>query len=123
MQLEDYDEAITYIGNFVRIRPKNTNGWIELLNCFYKGGLFEDGFEYAVTALEHTDSKPIFVYFKSAFLFSMGQSKEALIYLEYALQANPKLIKQFIEIKPSILQNQQVVELISQYKKSKSSKK
>jgi len=123
MQLQQFDEAITYLGNVVRIRPKNTNGWIELLKCFYQGQLFEEGFEYAATAFEHTDSKPIFVYFKSAFLFAMGQSKQALQYLEYALKANPKLIKQFIEIKPSILQNQQVVELISQSKKSKSRKK
>jgi tetratricopeptide (TPR) repeat protein len=122
MQLEDYDEAITYIGNFVRIRPKNINGWIELLNCFYKGRLFEEGFEYAVTAFEHTDAKPIFVYFKSLFLFAMGQSKQALIYLENALRSNPKLVKNFIEINPTLLQNQQVVDLIARYKKSKPAK-
>jgi len=33
---------------------------------------------------------------------------------------NPKLIKQFIEINPAILQQQQVVELIARYKKKKS---
>ena len=123
LQMENYDEAITYLGNVVRIRPKNTTGWIELLKCFYQGEFYEEGFEYAALAFEQTESKPIFVYFKTAFLFAMGQSKQALIYLEYALTANAKLIKQFIEINPSILQNQQVVDLIARYKKSKSKKK
>ena len=123
LELENYDEAITYLGNVVRIRPKNLSGWIELLKCLYKGELFEEGFEYAAMAYENTDSKLIFVYYKSAFLFAMGQSKQALIYLENALIVNPRLIKQFIEINPSILQNQQVVDLIARYKKNKSSKK
>ena len=49
-----------------------------------------------------------------------GKSKEALICLENGMTVNPKLIKQFIEINPSILQHQQVVELIAKYKKKKS---
>jgi len=122
LQLENYDEAMTYLGNVVRIRPNSVNGWIELLKCLYQGELFDEGFEYAAMAFEQTDSKPIFVYFKAAFLFAMGQSKQALIYLEHALTVNPKLIKQFIEINPAILQHQQVVDLLARYKK-KSSKK
>nr|HPH86567.1 hypothetical protein [Ferruginibacter sp.] len=61
-----------------------------------------------------------FIYFKSMFLFAAGKSKEALICLENGMAINPKLIKQFIEINPAILQQQQVVELIARYKKKKS---
>jgi hypothetical protein len=32
------------------------------------------------------------------------------------MQKSPKLIKQLIELNPSLLQNQQVVELITRYK-------
>jgi len=120
MQLGNIDEAITYLGNVVRIRPKNVTGWTELLKCLYLGRLFDEGLEYAQFALEQTDSKPIFIYFKSMFLFAAGKSKEALICLENGMAINPKLIKQFIEINPAILQQQQVVELIARYKKKKS---
>jgi tetratricopeptide (TPR) repeat protein len=120
MQLGNIDEAITYLGNVVRIRPKNVTGWTELLKCLYLGHLFDEGLEYAQFALEQTDSKPIFIYFKSMFLFAAGKSKEALICLENGMAINPKLIKQFIEINPSILQQQQVVEMIARYKKKKS---
>jgi tetratricopeptide (TPR) repeat protein len=123
LQTDNFDEAIVYLGNFVRIRPKNIHGWTELLNCMYQGALYEEGIEYAGIAFEQTDGKSIFLFYKSAFLFANSRSKEALIYLEHGLSSNPKQIRQFLEINPSILQNQMVVDLISKYKKSSSRKK
>jgi len=119
MELGNIDEAITYLGTVVRIRPKNTAGWIELLKCLYKGKLFDEGLEYSAFAFEQTDSKPIFIYFQSMFLFALGKHQDALISLENGLKASPKLIKQFIEINPSILQRPLVAELISLYKNKK----
>ena len=121
-QLGNMEEAVTYLGNVVRVRPKNCTGWIELLKCLYQGNLFEEGLEYAGFAYEQTDAKPIFIYYKSAFLFAAGKIKEALIYLENGLNANPRLIRQFVEINPSLMQNQQVVALLARYKKTKSRK-
>ena len=120
MQLNNVDEAITFFGNVVRVRPKNINGWIELLKCMYNAAMYEDGIEYAQFALEQTDGKPIFLFYKSMFLFAEGKFKEALLYLENGMAANPKLIKKFIELNPSILQHQQVVELVARYKKRRS---
>ena len=120
MEMNNIDEAITYFGNVVRVRPKNTAGWIELLKCLYKGELYEEGLEYSSFALEQMDAKPVFIFYKSIFLFASGKTKEALIYLENGMAANPKLIKQIIEINPSILQQQQVIEIIARYKKKKS---
>ncbi len=122
MEMGNIDEAVTYLGNVVRVRPKNIAGWVELLKCLYQGELFEEGIEYAGYAFEQTDGKPIFVYYKSAFLVASGRSKEAMLYLEQGVQANAKLIRQFIEINPSLLQNQQVVELIARFKKTKNRK-
>ena len=122
MQMGNIDEAVTYLGNVVRVRPKNVTGWVELLKCLYQGKLYEEGLDYASFAYDQTDAKPIFTYFKSMFFFASGRSKEALIYLEHAMSNNPRLIKQFIELNPSILQNHQVVEIIAKYKKSKSRK-
>ena len=119
MQLNNIDEAITYFGNVVRVRPKNMNGWLELLKCLLSAGLFEEGTEYADFALEQTEQKPIFLFYKSMFLFAEGKFKEAALNLENGMAANPKLIKKFIELNPSILQHQQVVEIIARYKKQK----
>ena len=120
MQLHNIDEAITYFGNVVRVRPKNINGWLELLKCLYVAGMFEEGREYADFALEQTDQKPIFLFYKSMFLFANGKMKEAMVQLENGMAANPKMVKKFIELNPSILQHPQVVEIIARYKKQKS---
>lgn len=120
MELDKLDDAITYFGNVVRVRPKNMNGWTELLKCLYKAEMLEEAMEYANFAFEQTDGKPIFLFYKSAFLYAMGKPKEALLHLETAMSRNPKLIKKFIEINPAILQVQQVVDLIARYKKRNS---
>jgi tetratricopeptide (TPR) repeat protein len=123
IQTGDFDEAIVHLSNVVRVRPKNTNGWIELLNCFYFSKQSEDGYEYASHAYEITGSKPVFLFYKVAFLLELGKSKDALLYLEQALSNNPNQIKFLIEINPSVLQNQQIVDLIARYKKKSSKKK
>lgn len=119
MELGNVDEAITHFGNVVRLRPKITNGWIELLKALYLAELYAEGIDYSSFAYEQTNGKPIFIYFKSMFLFECGKTKEALLLLESALIENPKLIKKFIEINPGILQMQKVVELIARYKKKR----
>lgn len=120
MEMGKLDDAITYFGNVVRVRPKNLNGWTELLKCMYKASLFDEALEYVIFAYEQTDGKAIFIFYKSAILLAMGKSKEAIIQLELGMQLNPKLIKKLIELNPSILQNQQVVDVIARSKKKKS---
>ncbi len=120
MELDKLDDAITYFGNVVRVRPKKLSGWIELLKCLYKAEMYEEALEYSGFAFEQTDNKPIFLFYKSAVLYAMGKSKEALIQLEAGMARNPKLIKKFIELNPSILQHQQVVDIIARFKKRRS---
>jgi tetratricopeptide (TPR) repeat protein len=120
MEMGNLDDAITYFGNVVRVRPKNLNGWIELLKCLYKATLFEEALEYANFAFEQTDGKPIFLFYKSAILFALGKSKEATLQLEMGMEKNPKLVKKIIELNPAILQSQQVVDVLARFKKKKS---
>lgn len=120
LELGKLDDAITYFGNVVRVRPKNINGWTELLNCLYQADMFDEALEYAGFAFEQTDGKPIFLFYKSAILYAMGRSKEALLHLETGMSRNPKLVKKFIQINPALLQVQQVVDIIARFKKRKS---
>jgi len=119
MALGNFEEAISYLGIVVRVRPKNSRGWIEMLKCFYVGEMFEEGLQYTYFALEHLESKPIFHYYKSLFLFALGKSREALASLESGMNSNPKLIRQFLELNPTFLQHQQVIEIIARHKKKK----
>ena len=119
MELNKIEKVVQYFGNVVKARPKNVNGWLELLRCLYKAECFDEAMEYIDHALKMTSGKAIFFFYKSLFLFALGKSKEAIIQLESGMEKNPKLIKKMIELNPAILQNQQVVDIIARFKKNK----
>ena len=119
LQIKNYEEAITYLGNVVRIRPKSNNGWVHLLNCMHEAEMYHDGLEYAQFAYDQTERKPIFLYYKAMFLFSLGSLKESLLILENAMSLNAKLVKKFIEINPAVLQSAAIVEVIARHKQRK----
>ena len=120
MELNKLEEAISYFGNVVRVRPRNINGWKELLNCLFKGEFYDEALDYVTTAYEQTDGKPVFLFYKSAILYALGKSKEAQLYLQQGMEKNPRLVMKFIALNPSILQNQQVVDIIAAFKRRKS---
>ncbi len=119
MQINNIDEALTCFGNVVRMRPKNMGGWTELLKCLLHAEMYAEGIEYAQFAFEQTDKKPIFIFYKSVFLFADGKNKEALLTLENAMAVAPKLVKKFFALDASLIQNRQVVEIISRFKTKK----
>jgi tetratricopeptide (TPR) repeat protein len=122
VELRKIKDAVIYFSNFIKARPKNIKGWKELIKCLYNAGFFEEALEQVYNAGRNTDNKPILFFYKSAILFALGKSKEGLLQLEMAMEKSSKLIKQFIELNPSLLQNQQVVEVIARFKRANSSR-
>ncbi|MBI2730073.1 MAG: tetratricopeptide repeat protein [Sphingobacteriales bacterium] len=120
VQLGKYKEAVEAYSNVIRQRPKNVQAWTSLLECFMVANMLDDAEEYVDIAYHQTKNKPLFLFYRSAILFAMGKSKEAINQLEIAMEKAPKLIKKFIALNPQILQNQQVVDLIAKYKRNKS---
>jgi tetratricopeptide (TPR) repeat protein len=120
LKLELYKDATQYFSNVVRIRPRNVSGWEALTRCLYKAGFMEEALEQVEAALRITDGKPLFHFYKAAILLVMGKSKEAMLQLEKAMTIAPKLLKKFIELNPSGLQNQQVVDVVAKYKRNRS---
>ena len=120
LQLGLFKDAIQFFSNVVRSRPRNAGGWEALIRCLYKATYFEEALEQTQAAQQVTSDKPLFVYYKSAILFAMGKTKEATLQLEQALRKSPKLLKKFIELNPSILQNQMVVDVLARFKRNKS---
>ncbi|MHA4847670.1 tetratricopeptide repeat protein [Flavitalea antarctica] len=120
MQLLEYKEAIQYFSNVVRQRPRNVFSWEALIRCLYKGEYYDEALEQVKTALKLTDGKPIFYYYLTAVYLETGKSKEALLQLEKAMSKAPKLLKKLVDLNPSILQNQQVIDIVARYKKNRS---
>ncbi len=120
MNLGLFKDAIQFFTNVVRIRPKNAGGWEALIRCLYKASYFEEALEQTTAAIKITGGKPLFIFYKACVLFALGKGKEAILQLEEAMRISPKLLKKFIELNPSILQNQQVVDVIARFKKNRS---
>lgn len=122
IQLERTKDAVMHLGQFIKMRPRNEKGWKNLIKCLYDGGYYEEAYEQVLAAQENTNHKPLFIYYKSAILFELGKSKEALLQLQNAINIAPAMVKLFIEINPSILQNPTVAALIASCKPKKKSK-
>jgi len=119
MHLGEIKEAIQYFSVVVRSRPRNVAGWDALIRCLYKAGFYEEAIEQIRAALKLTEGKPLFQFYYSAVCFAMGKNKEGLLQLEKAMHQAPRLLKKFVELNPSILQNQQIVDMIAKFRKSK----
>jgi len=120
VELGQYKTAIEHYANVIKARPKNAKGWSAMLECMLKAGLLDNADQYACEAYEATNGKPVFMFYRAAIYFATGKTKQAINQLELAMAAAPKLIKKLIGLQPKILQNPQVVDLIAQYKRSRS---
>jgi tetratricopeptide (TPR) repeat protein len=116
MQLKDYKDAVHYFSLVVRNRPKNVRGWESLIKCLLESKHYDEAIQQCTAALKNTEGKPIFHFLYSTVLFAANKTKEALSQLETGLKQTPQFIKKFVELNPSILQNQQVVDMIAHYK-------
>jgi tetratricopeptide (TPR) repeat protein len=123
IQLGRIKDAVVHFTLFIKARPKNIKGWKELIKCLYDAEYFEEALEQVENAQKNTDHKPLFNYYKSAILFQIGKSKEALLQLQLAVQFAPNLVKQFIELNPALLQHAAVSDIISKNKNSMKRKK
>ncbi len=120
MQMGLFKDAVQFFSDVVRVKPRNTTGWESLIRCLYKAGYYEEGLEQSIAAIKITNKKPLFIFYRAAVLFAIGKSKEAILQLEEGMRQSPKLLKKFVELNPSILQNQQVVDVIARFKRNKS---
>ncbi|MBV9963783.1 MAG: tetratricopeptide repeat protein [Parafilimonas sp.] len=117
LQLRNYKEAVHYFSMVVRSRPKNIRGWKALIVCLYQSEHFEEAAQQCNVALKITEEKPLLHFLYSAVLFAAKKPKEALHQLEEGLKKSPNLLKNFVALNPSILQNPQVVDLLARYRK------
>lgn len=120
MRLGEYKEAIQFFSNVVAHRPKNVSSWEALIRCLYIGEYFDEAIEQVAAAIKLTDNKPIFTFYLSAIYFAKGKAKEGLVQLENGMNKSPRLLKKLVDLNPSILQHQQVVDIVARYKKNRS---
>ena len=115
-QLDNFEQTIHYVSNTLAIKQNSAKAWELLLISCYTKQEYNDGLDFCETALNATNFKTIFLYYKVAFLQAVGSTTEALNTLHKALAIAPKQLKYLIELNPSLLLHPQFVACIVQYK-------
>jgi predicted Zn-dependent protease len=103
----------------VQARPKNIKSWDALIAALFVSGQFKEAQKQVEMARNQTVNKPMFDYYDSAILLSIGKIKPGLDLLEHSIEAQPRLLKKFLKLYPSSVKFPQVVELILKYKRKK----
>jgi tetratricopeptide (TPR) repeat protein len=116
-QIEDFNQTIFYLSNTLAHKPKSTKAWELLLICFYAIESYDDGIQFVENALHATNNKPLFLYYKVAFLHANGFSKEAITLLHTAITLAPKMLKYLIELNPTLLHHPDFIDCIISHKK------
>ncbi|GAA4326816.1 tetratricopeptide repeat protein [Flaviaesturariibacter amylovorans] len=119
LQLGAFKEAIHYFSTVVGNKPRNKSGWEALIRTLYQAEFYEEAQVQAHAALQHTEGKPLFLYYLAAVQIALGRTKEGLLTLEGAVQAAPRLLNKFVALCPELLQNQPVVEVIARNKRAR----
>lgn len=114
--LKEFEEATKNFMLALKGKPKHQGIWLEYLQTLYEAGKFESGILLSNEAFDKTGGKPVFAYYMAMFLFALNKPGIALNILQEALLASPKQASQITKIDERILQNKEVVKLLSQYK-------
>ncbi len=115
-QIEDYNQCIFYLSNTLTAKPASLKAWELLMICMYALESYDDGIGLIEKAMEATNQKPLFLFYKVAFLEALCKQKEAIILLDTALTIAPKLLKILIELNPALLHHNAFVDCIIKHK-------
>jgi predicted Zn-dependent protease len=88
----------------------------------YKAQFYDEALTQVFNAEKNTSENALIAFYKCSILFAAGKSTRALLTLENALEKFPGKLKYLLELNPALLQNQQVVDLISKAKRNNSSR-
>jgi tetratricopeptide (TPR) repeat protein len=118
-QLSRMQEAVEHYLIALQAKPKKIGGWEALIHCLFAEQAWEEVLRQANLALQATKGKVVFLYYKVAALFGADRNKEALQQLEEALEKDPRQAKKLLSLRPSVMQQTQVVELLAKFKRKR----
>jgi tetratricopeptide (TPR) repeat protein len=121
MHLGEFKEAAAYFGTVVKNKPKQIAGWESLIKCLVANDQLALALEQTEIAYISTAGKVVFVFYRSAILYMMQKTSEALLQLEMALSKSSNLVNKLTKFYPEMMQDPKVSEMISNYKKGKQS--
>ena len=119
MEMGADKEALVCYLNAVQLRPDIKSTWQALVKALYVSGYYDEALAQLVIAESHYAYKVEFVYYKAVILLAQGKTKDAVLYLEEALEDNAKKSSAIRFIDKDALQHPVFAEVLIRYKKKK----
>jgi tetratricopeptide (TPR) repeat protein len=119
MEMEAEKEALVCYLNAVQLRPDIKSTWQALVKALYIANYYDEALAQLVIAESHYSYKVEFVYYKAAILLAQGKTKDAVLFLEEALEENPKKVTALKFIDKDIVHHPVFAEVLVRYKKKK----
>lgn len=115
LQLEHDVEAMECYLDAIRIRPNSVKNRLHYLRALFLAGYLEEGLHQVGISQDITGDKSIYKYYQVAFLLELNRTQEALQILEQALILAPRQLKKLLDLAPSVLQHDAVVQMLARY--------
>jgi tetratricopeptide (TPR) repeat protein len=119
MEIGAEKEALVCYLNAVQLRPDIKSTWQALVRALYTASYYDEALSQLTIAEHHYSYKVEFVYYKAAILLAKGKTKEAVLFLEEALNENPKKVSSLKFIDKDIVHHPVFAEVLVRYKKKK----
>ena len=111
----DFKKAIEYFEQYIKLKPNDIQGFINISNAYYHTNQFETANEYIAKALEIDSSNPEALYLQKNSLYSIVQKsvdnndfKKAIEYFEQYIKLEPNDINGLINISNTYYQIDQL---------------
>ena len=117
LMLEKFDKTIESYKKVSEIEPSNDEIWLDYSHVYKKTGNIETAIEIILNGIALQPENISLQYRLANYLMINLQEKEACIKLETALNTNYAKHFEFLEYDPTLLRNQQILDLIEIYKK------
>jgi len=115
-ELGDVEQAYEDFENAIELVPYNETGWLGYANCLFENEEFKSAQEKIESSLLILPDNAKLRYLLSGCMFRNGNYKQAQFELEKALSLDFKNYNQIFESFPDLEKNNQVMNVIEQYR-------
>jgi tetratricopeptide (TPR) repeat protein len=117
LKLEMFDKVIESYKKVSELESDNEDIWLDFADVYFKTGNTEKAADIILEGIVHQPENISLRYRLINYLLLNKKEKEAYSLLEAALQINFIRHCEMLEYDPTLLRNQQILDLIELYKK------
>lgn len=114
-KLGQIEQSVDAYYKVLEYNPLDIEAWLDFSTVLYEQGRLLEASETISDGIKNNPDAAELYYRQVAYLFALGQHKEALVYLETALVTDPEKHYILFEYLPQLQDNNAIIEVINRY--------